>query len=45
MTSNLQKICDTLEYDLEETRKWAVQCELELVYWKNKKSPPPQEQA
>ena len=37
--TNLREIITSLDYDLEETRKWAVQCELELSYWKNLKNP------
>jgi chromosome segregation ATPase len=35
----LRKICADLEFDLEETRKWATQCEVELVEWKKRKHP------
>jgi hypothetical protein len=37
--TNLREIIESLDYDLEETRKWAVQCELELIYWKDLKNP------
>lgn len=36
---NMREIITSLDYDLEETRKWAVKCELELVYWKDLKNP------
>ena len=37
--TNLREIIKSLDYDLEETRKWAVQCELEVSYWKDLKNP------
>ena len=36
----LKIICANLEYDLEETRKWAVSCEQQLQHWRNGPEPP-----